>query len=80
MIDELKPYPAMKDSGAPSLGDVPEHWDVRPIACRGGLLGRRLWQVLVCLNPEHLLNEAASKALGGAGSAHLDCHGLRSRR
>ena len=29
MIDGLKPYPAMKDSGVPWLGEVPEHWDVR---------------------------------------------------
>jgi type I restriction enzyme S subunit len=29
MIDGLKPYPAMKDSGVPCLGQVPEHWDVR---------------------------------------------------
>jgi type I restriction enzyme, S subunit len=27
MIDRLKPYPAMKDSGVPWLGKVPEHWD-----------------------------------------------------
>ncbi len=26
MIADLKPYPAMKDSGVPWLGDVPEHW------------------------------------------------------
>ena len=26
MIGELKPYPAMKDSGGSWLGDVPEHW------------------------------------------------------
>ncbi|MHB9149130.1 MAG: restriction endonuclease subunit S [Thermoleophilia bacterium] len=26
MIAEFKPYPAMKDSGVPWLGDVPEHW------------------------------------------------------
>ena len=31
MIDGLKPYPAMKDSGVPWLGCVPEHWDVRPL-------------------------------------------------
>ena len=30
MIDDLKPYPAMKDSGVPWLGEVPEHWDVLP--------------------------------------------------
>lgn len=29
MIDGLKPYPKMKDSGVPWLGEVPEHWDVR---------------------------------------------------
>ena len=26
MIDSLKPYPAMKDSGVPWLGKVPDHW------------------------------------------------------
>jgi len=29
MIADLKPYPAMKDSGVPRLGEVPEHWEVR---------------------------------------------------
>ena len=29
MIDGLKPYPAMKDSGVPWLGKVPEHWEVQ---------------------------------------------------
>ncbi len=29
MIDGLKPYPAMKDSGVPWLGEVPGHWEVR---------------------------------------------------
>ncbi len=28
MIDGLKPYPAMKDSGVPWLGEVPGHWEV----------------------------------------------------
>ena len=27
MIADLKPYPAMKDSGVPWLGEVPEHWE-----------------------------------------------------
>ena len=31
MIADLKPYPAMKDSGAPWLGVVPEHWEVRKL-------------------------------------------------
>jgi type I restriction enzyme, S subunit len=30
MIDGLKAYPAMKDSGVPWLGQVPEHWSVLP--------------------------------------------------
>jgi hypothetical protein len=29
VIADVKPYPAMKDSGVPWLGEVPEHWDVR---------------------------------------------------
>ena len=29
MIASLEPYPAMKDSGVPWLGEVPEHWDVK---------------------------------------------------
>ena len=29
MIANLKPYPAMKDSGVPWLGAVPEHWTVK---------------------------------------------------
>jgi type I restriction enzyme S subunit len=29
MLEELKPYPRMKDSGLPWLGEVPEHWQVR---------------------------------------------------
>ncbi|HEX5474690.1 MAG TPA: restriction endonuclease subunit S [Vicinamibacterales bacterium] len=30
MIDSLKPYPAMKDSGVPWLGDLPTHWAIKP--------------------------------------------------
>ena len=29
MITNLQPYSAMKDSGVPWLGEVPEHWEVR---------------------------------------------------
>ena len=36
MIADLKPYPAMKDSGVEWLGAVPEHWEVR----RLGQIGR----------------------------------------
>ncbi len=27
----LKPYPAYKDSGVPSLGEIPTHWEMRPL-------------------------------------------------
>lgn len=30
MIDGLKPYPVMKDSGVPWAGNVPEHWELVP--------------------------------------------------
>jgi len=36
MIDSVKRYPVYKDSGVPSLGDVPEHWEVIPT----GRIGR----------------------------------------
>ncbi len=29
MIADLKPYPTLKDSGVPWLGEVPEHWDIK---------------------------------------------------
>ena len=35
MIDGLKPYAAMKDSGTTWLGDVPAHWDVRRLGQLG---------------------------------------------
>ena len=31
MIGGLKPYPAMKGSGVPCLGEVPDHWAVQRI-------------------------------------------------
>lgn len=37
MIDGLKPYLRMKESGVPELGAVPEHWTVEPIARIGRL-------------------------------------------
>ena len=44
MIPDLKPYPAMKDSGVPWLGAVPEHWEVRRLGtsvhgCINGIWG-----------------------------------------
>ena len=38
MIEGLKPYPAMKDSGVPWLGEVPEHWELPRL---GALLQER---------------------------------------
>ncbi len=29
MINELKPYPAYKESGLPWVGEIPTHWDIR---------------------------------------------------
>ncbi len=29
-LDDLKPYPVMKDSAVPWLGEVPQHWQVLP--------------------------------------------------
>ena len=37
MSADLEPYPAMKDSGVEWLGEVPEHWEVRPIGRIGQL-------------------------------------------
>ena len=37
MIANLGPYPAMKDSGVESLGEVPKHWEVQPIGRMGRL-------------------------------------------
>ncbi len=32
MMADLKPYPAMKESGVPWLGKVPKHWATLPKA------------------------------------------------
>lgn len=37
MSDELAPYPKLKESGVPWLGEVPEHWEVKPISQIGHL-------------------------------------------
>ena len=41
MIADLKPYPAMKDSGVPWLGEVPEHWEVRTVKRAVSFSGER---------------------------------------
>lgn len=38
MISSLKPYPQMKDSGVPWLGEIPEHWGLQ----RGKWLFRKM--------------------------------------
>ena len=35
MIVNLTPYPEMKDSGVPWLGEVPEHWHILPLCAVG---------------------------------------------
>jgi hypothetical protein len=40
MIADLKPYPAMKDSGVPWLGEVPEYGEVRKLRTRGKLCAK----------------------------------------
>ena len=43
MIDELKPYRAMNDTGVPWLGEVPEHWKVAALRHRySQVLGKML--------------------------------------
>lgn len=37
MTSGLRPYRAMKDSGVPWLGEVPEHWGIEPIGRSGQL-------------------------------------------
>src|SRR5690554_3527656 len=42
MIADLKPYPKMKDSGVPWLGELPEHWVVtrlKRVCSRSALYG-----------------------------------------
>ena len=38
---ELRPYPRMKDSGVESLGEVPEHWEVRRLGQTGSFFKGR---------------------------------------
>ena len=41
MMADLRPYPAMKDSGVPWLGEVPEHWNRK---CGKWLFRKRIVQ------------------------------------
>ena len=50
MISELKPYPAMRDSGVSWLGEVPMHWDVQRA-------DRRLTVVKQPVNPNEISDQ-----------------------
>ena len=54
MIHDLKPYHAMKDSGVPWLGEVPEHRGLQRTADPGSgyflLLPRRTCLSFACLS------------------------------
>jgi type I restriction enzyme S subunit len=62
---KLKPYPDYKDSGVPWLGEVPEHWDFKPL---------KNW---VLMNAEVLSETTASDYefryldIGSVGTGHL---------
>ena len=56
MIADLKPYPAMKDSGVPWLGEVPEHWDVRR--------GKWLFRHKKLINADRASSNVLSSTLG----------------
>jgi type I restriction enzyme S subunit len=58
MIADLKPYPAMKASGLPWLGEVPEHWKVR----RGKNLFRCI-DVRSCAGKEELLTVSSERGV-----------------
>jgi len=64
VIDGLKPYPAMKDSGVPWLGRVPAHWDVR----RGKWLFRHRKQI----NADRASSHVLSLTLRGVVKNDLD--------
>ena len=60
MIDELKPYPAMKNSGVEWLGHVPEHWEVK----RGRALFRCI-DIRSSTGNEELLTVSSERGDGG---------------
>ena len=64
MTDGLGPYPAYKDSGVPSLGQVPRHWKVNRLGSMGRLLkgngGTKaddVAQGVPCVRYGHLYNQ-----------------------
>jgi len=64
MIHDLKPYPAMKDSGVPWLGEVPEHWEVK----RGKALFRCI-DVRSSTGDEELLTVSSERGVVPRSSA-----------
>jgi type I restriction enzyme S subunit len=57
MIADVKPYPAMRDSGVPWLGEVPEHWEVTR--------GKRLFCHRKQLNVDRVNSNVLSLTLRG---------------
>ena len=57
-MDDLKPYPAMRDSGVHWLGEIPEHWEVR----RGKTLFRCV-DVRSSTGEEELLTVSSSRGV-----------------
>ncbi len=66
MIQNLKPYPAYKDSGVPWLGQVPEHWAIR----RGKVLFRCI-DVRSSTGQEELLTVSSDRGVVPRRSASV---------
>ena len=66
MTHALKPYPAMKDSGVPWLGEVPEHWEVK----RGKVLFRCI-DVRSSTGGEELLTVSSERGVVPRSSAKV---------
>ncbi len=65
MIADLRPYPTMKDSGVPWLGEVPAHWDIKP-------LKRWVWVNAEVLPETTTLDyEFRYLDIGSVGTGHL---------
>jgi len=66
VIDSLKPYPAMKDSGVRWLGNMPEHWEVK----RGKVLFRCI-DVRSSSGDEELLTVSSERGVVPRSSANV---------
>lgn len=66
MIEGLKPYPAVKDSGLPWLGHVPESWEIR----RGKFLFRPI-DIRSTSGNEELLTVSSQRGIVPRSSANV---------